>query len=960
MTSPSRQQLQLDLLTEGGNAGLWNYSPAPPQFWAESSALRLMRCAAATTLAQWLQALQAGDRQAVQAEIEQACRSQSAFARNVCLQGGDGEDIHLSLRGRWHQGDASAAGQLIGVVERTIPQNLRAELQSLRRDRQQLAHIHSALQASPIALFEQDADLRYRWIFAPRMGLKSESLIGCVASDFLTAHSAMETDTAKRAVMQSGKPARDRFTMQTKDQHTGIFDVYMSPTRGSDGQIDGVVTLSVDLAEAAQREGKLLAAFDKAPVGIALARLPDISFVYVNAYFEQLSGYAKDELIGSTLVTRQLWEPPENGKHFLHALRTDGYVRNLVSAYRRKDGSVGRVLISAERVDIQGETLILGMLHDLSELEAARDQLAFSEARYQLLAAASTEGVALSKDGHVVEVNAQLVALLGVPREEAIGKLRDSGLLEEAAPEPPASKVEPCVPGKHNYLRPDGSVLNLEVSSRMLLHGAAVMQISTLRDVTEKVERERSLRHLQASIAHLMDSNMVGMLVTRADGVILEANDYLLHVLGRSRAALGDGALNWRKITAATSMDISLRMRDMALRSGACPPYEKTFLRPDGTAVHMLVALALLPGAEERALAIALDISEQKKTQAQLLELNAQLEKRTLQAERAEAVKTLFLASVSHELRTPLHTILGYVRLLRRKAEGEEQAQLGIVERSGSDLLRLIDDLLEFNHTLLAPDKLRADYMEMDGFVHSLESMFSAMAEQSGNQFHLQLASVLPVGIVQDEGRLVQILRILVDNACKYTRHGHITLTMDSPSQLDDDGRCRLYFAVQDNGRGIDQADREHIFEPLRRGSNAEDRPGLGLGLAIAAQWIQRMGGKIEVQSQLGVGSCFSFELVLEAFFEVVSRWGELRTLQPTPRQLSRPPGQAELPPLPADELAMLGQLISMGRLGRLATWARELAATRPEMRAVAEQLASHAANAEVDALERLYRRWLS
>lgn len=238
--------------------------------------------------------------------------------------------------------------------------------------------------------------------------------------------------------------------------------------------------------------------------------------------------------------------------------------------------------------------------------------------------------------------------------------------------------------------------------------------------------------------------------------------------------------------------------------------------------------------------------------------------------------------------------------------------------------------------------------------------MFSAMAEQSGNQFHLQLAKVLPVGIVQDEGRLVQILRILVDNACKYTRHGHITLTVDSPSQLDEDGTCRLFFAVQDSGRGIDQADREHIFEPLRRGSNAEDRPGLGLGLAIAEQWIQRMGGRIEVQSQLGVGSCFSFELVQQAVFEVVSRWGELRRLQPMPRQLSQPPGQAELPPLPADELAMLGELISMGRLGRLGSWARELGAKHPALRALAEQLASHAANAEVDALERMYRRWLS
>lgn len=460
----------------------------------------------------------------------------------------------------------------------------------------------------------------------------------------------------------------------------------------------------------------------------------------------------------------------------------------------------------------------------------------------------------------------------------------------------------------------------------------------------------------QASIAHLMHSNMVGMLVGRPDGGVVEANAYMLNLLGRTEGELDAGAMNWMRMTAMRCMDLSLRMRDLALRSGACPPFEKVFVRPDGSEVHVLMALAVLSTTEPQLLAIAVDISEQKKAEAELLALNAQLQHRSAQAERADAVKTLFLSSVSHELRTPLHTILGYVRLLRKKASAEVDEQLGIVERRAVDLLHLIDDLLEFNHTLVAPDKLRADYVDVEGFVRSLDSMFSSMAEHSGNQFELKLAPVLPVGIVQDEGRLVQVLRILVENACKYTADGRITLTMDSSSGLDADGRCRLYFAVQDTGRGIGQADQEHIFEPLRRGRNADDRPGLGLGLAIATQWVERMGGHIELQSQLGIGSCFGFELPVEAFFEPTPRWHAPRGLRPS---AAMPLGRDDAPPLPPAELAMLGQLLSTGRLGRLGAWARALSASHPELRAVAEQVSRLAASAQVDALERLYQRCL-
>lgn len=957
MTDFTRQQAYLDLLTDDGTTGLWFYTHANGSLWADSAACRLMCCNIATNLAAWLLAADSADRESLQMQIEQACRLHSSLVCKVCIPRPQGRSLHLLLRASWHAEEASDRCGLAGVVQREASRISYDEQLRLERQGKRLERLESALLQSPVGLFDQDQDLRYRWISAPRIGLNTQSMIGNTASGFMSAQSAQILDSAKRAVMQSDKPATYRFDLVNRYDYRYSIDAYMAPTHGPDGAVDGVVTVSIDLAEATRHESQLLAAFDQAPIVIVLSRLSDGIFVNVNAHFEQLFGYTKEEAIGSSPLKLQLWHPPSSGRQFVELLEAEGHVRNRIAEFRHKDGHIGRALLSAERVQIQGETMLLGMVNDISALEDARHKLAFSEARYQLLTEASVDGVALVKGGVVVEANMQLVRILGVSHADVIGYPINRRMQDAITAGGAADANDIFLPRKYNYTRPDGASISLEISSRLLEQGDEVMHIATVRDVTEQVQSERSLRSLQASISHLMDSNLVGMLVADMTGTLLGANDYVLKLLNRSRDELQSGTLNLMQMTPASFMDTSMRLREEVRRTGCCASYERPIVRQDGTVVHLLMAVALLPDAKNQVLAIALDITDQKKSQGKLLELNAQLERRTLQAERAEAAKTLFLSSISHELRTPLHTILGYVRLMRKKALGEEEQQLGIVERRGVHLLRLIEDLLEFNHTSIAPENLRADFVDMDGFVSSLESMFAAQADQSGNQFQIRLAGVLPVGIVIDEGRLVQILRVLVDNACKYTSDGIVTLTLDCQSQQDAKGRCALHFTVEDTGRGIAAQDIAHIFEPLRRGANAQDKPGLGLGLAIADQWIKRMGSRFVVQSQVAVGSCFGFALEVEACFENLPRWHEPRMLQNMPRKVQV---TEDVPTLPPEELAVLGQLIGMGRMGRLCTWAQNLEMNYPELQSVANHVGSLAAKAEVDALERLYRCWAS
>jgi len=644
----------------------------------------------------------------------------------------------------------------------------------------------------------------------------------------------------------------------------------------------------------------------------------------------------------------------------MELLNAQGHVRNRILQFRHKEGPIRQVVLTAEKVQIQGETLLLGMISEHTELEEVRHRLAFSEARYRLLSEACSEGVALLKNGIVVEANEQLAKMLGVPREGLMGQPMHHGM-QAALDSVPPSSTHDAAPGVYNYVRTDGTMLSLETRSRALMQNGELMHLATLSDKTRQVQSERSLKDLQASIAHLMASNIVGMMVLDASGAVLEANNYVLDLLQRRRSALEAGALNWHALTPAPLQDAIPPLAGRGQGSGGTAPYEQPMLRADGTLVHLLLAVAPLPDTQDRALVIALDISKQKDTQAQLLQINSQLEVRTLEAEHAQAVKTLFLSSISHELRTPLHTILGYVRLLRKKALAEDALaedaqQLGIVERRATYLLRLIDDLLEFNHTLLAPENLHEDDVNLQGFVRCLGAMFSKLARQSGNTFSMTLAPDLPAGVVLDEGRLEQVLRILVDNACKYTSEGSIALSLSGQPLPHRPGHICLAVSLEDTGRGMAEEDIAHIFEPLRRGSNAQDRPGLGL--AIARQWVERMGGQLQVHSTLGRGSRFCFALVLQDALPPPPSAPALQTsAEAAGPALYVPMNQ---PPLSEADLAMLGQLIGMGRMGRIGTWARQLAASKPALQDVAEHLAGLAANAEVDKLERLYQNWMN
>ena len=229
-------------------------------------------------------------------------------------------------------------------------------------------------------------------------------------------------------------------------------------------------------------------------------------------------------------------------------------------------------------------------------------------------------------------------------------------------------------------------------------------------------------------------------------------------------------------------------------------------------------------------------------------------------AEAANLAKSAFLANMSHELRTPLNGILGYAQILLRdkKLSEHETTGLNVIQQSGQHLLTLINDILDFAKIEAGKLELYVTEFQFIRFLRVIAEMIEVRTAQKGVEFFCHLEPDLPVCVRADERRLRQVLLNLLSNAVKFTDRGRITLCVG----MSEAGRIR--FEVQDTGIGIGADQLEAIFMPFEQVGDARRRfGGTGLGLAISRQFVRLMGGDIRVESRVGQGSTFWFELDL-------------------------------------------------------------------------------------------------
>lgn len=460
--------------------------------------------------------------------------------------------------------------------------------------------------------------------------------------------------------------------------------------------------------------------------------------------------------------------------------------------------------------------------------------------------------IARQSDLRILDVNPRWLELFEATREEVIGETSVAlGLITEATAR---ARI-----AQHNDF-PDGFVTELPLRTRkgrdiVVLASAKPIDIeeghctlTTLIDITDR-------KHAEEAFAMVFGASPAGLILVREDtGTILAANRRLLEMTQIPREELV-GASMQRIVVLHPSRD---ELIAEITRAGRLHNYELQLGRPDGTGVWTLASTEriLLNGALHRLTAF-IDITERKHFEAEMRDLNADLERRvrdrTLELEEINRELEAFTSSVSHDLRAPLRAIHGFSGILLADHADELSSEavhyLARIKAGGERMSRLIADLLAFAQ--LGRTALRRAEIPLDALVASV------VEELAGDRERLDLR-IGKLGTCIGDPTLVRaVWTNLVDNALKYARdRERIVIEIGCEER----GGERVYF-IQDNGVGFDTARAEKLFGMFQRLDSARGFEGTGVGLANVRRIVEKHGGRITATAEVGHGARFEFTL---------------------------------------------------------------------------------------------------
>jgi PAS domain S-box-containing protein len=438
--------------------------------------------------------------------------------------------------------------------------------------------------------------------------------------------------------------------------------------------------------------------------------------------------------------------------------------------------------------------------------------------------------------------------------------------------------------GEYRFRRKDGSYA-IVFDRGYALHdenGQPYRMLGSMQDITERKEAEEALRHSEARLQKAVSIGTVGVIYFDLDGIIHEANAAFERMSGYRNEDFRSGKVRWDEVTPPEFIDVTLKSREEFLTKWENTPYEKQYVRPDGSRWWGLFAGKRL--SEKECVEFVVDITEAKQTEE---ELERKVKERTIELAQANDAllkgnrelvrlnKNLeeFAYAASHDLKEPVRKIHFYADRLKHQLGDSltvEQSHLfSRVELATLRMGTLIDDLLTYSRISTGVDATES--INLNEAVKSiLEDLELEIEERDA------IISIKDLPVAKGHKRqLQQLFGNLISNALKYSKEGvtpevqisaKLVSGHDIPLHLNSEEGCKQYhlIEVKDNGIGFVQEDAERIFNVFTRLHGNAEYKGTGVGLSIARKVVENHNGYIWAESSPGMGATFKIVLPAE------------------------------------------------------------------------------------------------
>ena len=413
------------------------------------------------------------------------------------------------------------------------------------------------------------------------------------------------------------------------------------------------------------------------------------------------------------------------------------------------------------------------------------------------------------------------------------------------------------------YVRKDGRrlIVSIVVTAVQDAEGEITGYLGVAQDVTQRRESESRLLLLTERLSLATDVAALGVWEWDVANHAMTWDATMAQIYGFSLATT-DPYKQWSSSVYPDDLPAAEGALKKVMENKGRASVEFRIIRPDGALRHLAAAEGVVldeNGNVSRIIGINIDITDRKQFQADL-------QRAKEDAEAANRAKSEFLANMSHEIRTPMNGIMGMTELVLDSELNEEQREyLATVKTSADSLLTVINDILDFSKI----EAGKIDIESLDFNLHdTLETTLKTLAlraHEKGLELVCEIAPEVPEAVRGDAARLRQVIVNLLGNAIKFTQAGEVALKVQLESKEKDN--CMLHFTVSDTGIGIAREKLGMIFDPFSQADTSTTRHygGTGLGLTISTRLIQKMGGIVWVESEIGRGTQFHFTIRLGA-----------------------------------------------------------------------------------------------